>query len=60
MVSYEKDKKMQLHLLIGGAFKLNAMFTPFCSVYKCWEFNNGVVEYREYYIFGIRIARLVV
>jgi len=52
-------ERMRWHLFIGGALSLTSLFTPFSSMYRCWKFQGGnsTIEYTEYYIFGIRVAR---
>ncbi len=51
------EERMKRHLFIEGAICFSALLTPFCSMYRCWKFGSGTIEYQEYYIFGIRIAR---
>jgi hypothetical protein len=50
--------RMRKHLFLG-VFNPLDMLTPFSSMYRCWEFTGGgKVEFNEYYIFGIRVARI--
>ena len=50
-------KQMRRHLR-WHIFKFGNILTPFASEYRCWHFDGGNLEYTEFYIFGIRVARL--
>jgi hypothetical protein len=52
-------QRMRWHLFLGGLIESTALLTPFSSMYRCWKFQGGNtrIEYTEYYIFGIRVAR---
>lgn len=33
------------------------ILTPLIGRRRCWEFEDGMVEYRDIYVFGFRVIR---
>ncbi len=58
-IDKKTEDRMKWHLFIGGAICPTALLTLFSSMYRCWMFDDeySKIEYTEYYIFGIRVAR---
>ena len=53
----KKTERWMKREFLTGIFRWELLLTPIGSMWRCWEFNDGDIEYLDIYIFGIRIVK---
>ena len=62
VINYEKQRAFETErtnhdLSFLKFFNPVFILTPIVGRYRCWEFEDGDIEYQDIYIFGIRVIR---
>lgn len=56
MTDKETERRMKREFFTG-IIKWKLLLTPIGSMWHCWKFSDGNIEYFDIYIFGIRVVR---